>query len=82
MFIVVAINAEQFPVTAILGIVIMVVVAMMYREFLDVRAGKFPTATSTDPWVHFQRLLAITLLPLGGTAIGLGNDPVQALAVN
>lgn len=59
----------------------MVVVAMMNGKFLDVCTRKFPTATSTNPWIHFKRLLTIALLPLSGASIGIGNELVQSIIV-
>ena len=49
VLIVVAIKAQQFPVAAVGGIVLMVVVFVMDRELAKLLALEFTTAPRTDP---------------------------------
>lgn len=49
MLIVVAIEAEQLPVTAVRRIVMMVVVLVMDRKLAQFSAAKFASAVGTDP---------------------------------
>lgn len=77
MLIVMAINAQQFPVATIRGIVVVVMVAMMYREFGKVGACEFPLASTANPGVHFQGLFPVTFLPLILLTPGIGNDLIQ-----
>ena len=81
MLVLVAVDAQQLPVAAIRRVVIMVVVAMMHRELLQIVAGELARATGTDPRVELQRPLAIALLALRGILSGLGDNAVQAMGV-
>ena len=56
----------------------MVVILVMDCELTKFLACEFAPASSTDPWVNFERLLPIILLPV---APGLDNDPVQRVFV-
>lgn len=49
MLIVVAVEAEQLPVAAVWGIVVMVVVLVMNREVTQFFAVKFSSAVGTNP---------------------------------
>ena len=66
MLVVMAIQAEKFPVAAVGWIVVVIVVAVMHRQFAQVDAGKFPCATAADPWIYLQRSLAVILIALIG----------------
>ncbi len=77
VFIVVAVEAEQFPVAAVGWVVPMIVVAVMYGEFAQVAAGEFAGATTADPGVDFQGLLAITLFAGVCLAAGFCDDAVK-----
>lgn len=77
VFIVVAIEAEQFPVAAIGWVVPMVVVAVMHCEFAQIVAGEFAGAAAADPRVDFQGLLAITLFAGVCLAAGFCDDAVK-----
>ena len=64
VFVVVTIEAQQFPVAPVGRIVVMVVVLVMDRELAKLLAVKFASAVCTDPGKHFERLLSIALLQL------------------
>ncbi len=49
MLIVVTVEAEQLPVAAVRGIVVMVVVFVMDRELAQFLPVKFASAVGTDP---------------------------------
>lgn len=77
MFIVVAIHAQQFPVAAIGRVVVVFVVAVVHREFLQIGAGELARATPADPRIHLQRTLAIPFVALLGGAAGFSDDAVE-----
>src|SRR5437764_517386 len=77
MFVVMAVQAQQFPVAAIRRVVVVIVVAVMNRQLAKVGVRKFPGAATADPRIDLERLLAITLLTLFGSATGLGHDAVE-----
>lgn len=52
VLIVMTIKTEQFPVAAVRGIVVMVVVLMVNREFPQIFAAEFAAATCTNPGVQ------------------------------
>ena len=56
----------------------MVVILVMDCELTKSLACEFASASSTDPWVNFERLLPIILLSV---APSLGNNPVQPVFV-
>ena len=56
VLVVVAVHAQQFPVAAIRRIVIVIVIAVMDRQFAKVGAGKFAGAATTDPRIELERL--------------------------
>jgi hypothetical protein len=64
VFVVVTIEAQQFPVAPVGRIVVMVVVLVMDRELAKLLTVKFASAVCTDPGKHFERLLSIALLQL------------------
>ncbi len=49
MFIIVTVEAEQLPVAAVWGIVVMVVVFVMDRELVQFLPIKLSSTTGTDP---------------------------------
>jgi hypothetical protein len=71
VFIVVAINAQQFPVAAIGRIIVMVVVPVMDRQFTQAYAAEFPPTAAANPRIDLQRLLAIGFLALITITAGL-----------
>ncbi len=62
MFVVVTVEAEQLPVTAVRGVVLMVVVLVMDGELTQLLAFKFPSTVRADPREYFQRACAVGLL--------------------
>ena len=53
MFLIVAIDTEQFPVAAIIGVVVMIVVDVMNGQFGQVLAIELPGASPAYPRVNF-----------------------------
>ena len=82
MLVVVAVDAEQFPIAAIRRIVIVIVVAMVHGQFTDIDARKFTRATPADPWIHTQRTIPITMPTLFRRTPRVGNDTVQFVVVD
>ena len=64
MLIVVAIVAEQFPVAAVRGVVIVVVVFVVNGKLAKSFAFEFSAAAATDWREHLERLFAISPHPL------------------
>ncbi len=60
MLIIMAVEAEILPVTAISWIIVMVVVFMMHRKLSKILTDEFATTAPTYPRVDTQRLLSIT----------------------
>jgi hypothetical protein len=50
MFVVMTVNAQQLPIASIGRIVVMVMVFMVNRQFPQLFAAEFPTATGANPW--------------------------------
>jgi hypothetical protein len=81
VFVVVAIKAEQFPVAAIGGIVVVIMVAMMHGKLGQVSAGEFPLTTAANPRVKFERLFTIGFCALILMATGIADNFVQRIIV-
>lgn len=82
MFIVVAIEAEEFPVAAVWRIVVVVVVFVVNRELAQPLAVEFASAVRADPRKEFERLFTKCLfsscnIPLGHTSLAVGGGLVQ-----
>ena len=81
MFIVMTIQAKQFPVTAVAGVVIVVMVAMMHGQFAQVFARKFACAAAAYPRVKLERLFAIALATFVAIGVSVGYDFVEFCVV-
>ena len=74
MFIVVAIDAQQLPVAAVLGIVVVIMIAVMHGKFLQSLAGEFAPAAGADPGIKFQRPFAVGQRPRVALSPRPGDD--------
>ena len=81
MLIVMTVQTQQFPVAAVRGIVVVVVVAMMNRQLLQIDPRKFTRTTATYPRINLQSALAIAFVTLLCAFIGFGNDAVQSCSI-
>ena len=63
VFIIMAVDAQQFPVAAIRGVVVMVVVLMMHGKLTQFLATEFPAAPGTNPRIKLEGLLAVCMFP-------------------
>lgn len=82
MLIVVAIEAKEFPVTAVWRIVVVVVVFVVNRELAQPLAVEFASAVRADPRKEFERLFTKGLfssynISLSHTSLAVGGDLVQ-----
>lgn len=59
MFVFVTVQAEQFPVAAILGVVVVIMIAMMHGEFGQVAARELASAAPAYPGIQFECALAV-----------------------
>jgi hypothetical protein len=48
MFVIVAVNAEEFPVAAVRGIIVVVVIFVVNGQFAEIFPFKFSGAAGTD----------------------------------
>jgi len=60
---VVAIHAQELPVAAVGGIIIVVAVFMMDRQLVKLFAGKFSSAPGAYPGQDLERLIAVNIPP-------------------
>src|SRR5690606_30505696 len=77
MLVVVTVHAQQLPVAAVGRVVVVVVVAMVDCQLLQVGAGEIARAAAAGPRIHLQGALAVALLALRRTATRLGDDAVE-----
>src|SRR3546814_13208769 len=78
MFVVVTVHAQQFPVATVGRVEIVIVIAVVYGQLLQVGAGELTRAATADPRIHFQRALTIALVALLGIAPRLGHDAISS----
>ena len=77
VFVVVAMDAEQFPIAAVGQVVVVVMIAMMDRELAQILPSKFARASSADPRIHLQRFRTIAALALLCLSARIGDDPLR-----
>jgi hypothetical protein len=77
VLVVVTVHTQKLPVTAIFGIVIVVVVAMMNSEFAQVLESELASTASANPWVQFQRFRPVVFLTLVALTPRVGDDTVE-----
>jgi hypothetical protein len=78
MFVVMAIQTQQFPVAAIARIVVVIMIAMVNSELTKVLVVEFSSASATNPWVKLQSLFPVTALALIHVAPGGRDNLIQA----
>ena len=81
VFVVVAVHAEQLPVAAIGGVVVVVVVAVVHGQLTQIDVGESAGATAADPGVDLERAFAVALAAGVGVAAGIGDDAVELAGV-
>ena len=54
VFVIVAVDTQVFPVTAVGRIIVVIVILVVYGQFMQVPAGKLTAAACTDPWMDLQ----------------------------
>src|SRR6266542_6656871 len=77
MFVVMAVQTQQFPVAAIGWVVVVIVVPMMNGQLTKVGAREFAAAATADPRVDLECLLSVALFALRRSTAGLGHYAVQ-----
>jgi len=77
VLIVVAVQTEQFPVAAVGRVVVVVVVAVVHGELLQVLPREFARTAAANPRVNLQRLFAVTQLARLPIAQGLGDHSIR-----
>lgn len=62
VLVIVAIQTQQFPVTAVGRIVVVVMIFVVDSEFTQTHTGKLARAAAANPGKQFERAFAITRL--------------------
>ena len=73
VLVVMAIDTQQLPIAAIRWIIVMIVVAVVYRQLLKAFRVELTRAATADPGIHFQGPAAVTSLALVASGTRLGN---------
>jgi len=76
MFIIMTIEAEKFPVAAVGGVVIVIVIFVMNCQFADFFSGKLAAASAAYMREKLQRLFPITLFAQFPRTPGFRYNPV------
>ncbi|GIT49218.1 MAG: hypothetical protein Ct9H300mP14_11460 [Gammaproteobacteria bacterium] len=61
MLIIMAVNAQIFPIAAMGWIVVVIMILVMYGQFMKVLLIELAPAAAADPWMDLERLGAIAL---------------------
>ncbi|MOA59163.1 hypothetical protein D3C78_1837130 [compost metagenome] len=56
-----AVKTEQLPIGAVRRVVVMVVIAVVHREFRQPLATEFAATAAADPGIQLKRLFPVTL---------------------
>src|SRR5690242_8873338 len=78
MFILMAVGAEQLPVAPIRRIIVMIVVAVMHFQQLEIAMGELAGASSAYPGIDLECLLAIPLGALLTRAPRFSDDSIES----
>jgi hypothetical protein len=78
---VVAVHAQELPVAAVGGIMIVVAVFMMHRQLVKFFTGKFSSAPGAYPGQDFERLVAVNISPPFPKLPRFGNDVLQRVVI-
>jgi hypothetical protein len=81
VLVVVAIHAEQLPVAAVGGVIVMIMIAMMYGEFAHVGPRELATASPADPGVKLESLFTITLIAQFPLTLGFSDNAVEFILI-
>jgi len=81
VLVVMAVEAQQFPVAAIGRVVVVIVVAVMNRQLTKVGVCEFAAAAAADPRIDLERLLSVALFAHCGGTARLGHYAVQFVRV-
>jgi len=81
MFIIMAVDTQQFPIAAVRRVVIMVMILMMDRELTKFFTSKFAPAPGTDLGEDLQRTFSIALFSLSLALPNLFDDPVSIACI-
>src|SRR2546421_239373 len=81
VFVVMAVEAQQFPIAAVGRVVVVIVVPVMNRQLTQVRVREFAAAATADPRIELERLLSIALFTRCGGPACLGHYAVQLVRV-
>ena len=63
MFVVVAVNAKILPVAAVWGVVVMIMILVVHREFMEILCTELAAAASANPGVNLKRPRPVVALP-------------------
>ena len=81
VFVVVTVQAQQFPVAAIRWVVVVIVVTVMNGQLTKIGVCEFAAAATADPWIDLERLLAVALRARFGIAARVAHNPVELVGV-
>jgi hypothetical protein len=62
MLVIMAVNAEQFPIAAVEGIIVVIMIYVVHGEFTELFALEFPGASAANRREQFQGLFPVSRL--------------------
>jgi hypothetical protein len=78
MLVLMAVNAQEFPVAAIEWVVVVVVVLVMYGQLSQAHTGEFTATSTANVWVQLERPFAISRLAICAMTARLGYNAVES----
>jgi hypothetical protein len=78
VFVVVAVQAQEFPVAAIGRIVVVIMVPVMDGQLAHIPVREFPATATTDPRVDLQSPFPVPLRALVGESPCFCNDAIKS----
>jgi hypothetical protein len=78
MLVLMAVNAQEFPVAAVEWVVVVVVVLVMYGQLSQAHTGEFTATSTANVWVQLECPFAISRLAFCAVTARLGYNAVES----
>lgn len=78
---IVTIKTEILPIAAVGGIIVVIVILMMHREFVQIGRGKLAAAAGAHVRMQAQRLFAVTTHARCRVLVCLGHNLIEFIGI-
>lgn len=82
MFVIVAVDTEKLPIAAIGRIIVVVVISVVYGEFMDIVMIELPGTTAANPRKKLERLFAVASFALCAATLRFSDNTIKTISVH